>query len=84
MSVTVTNTSGLPKGIQSIGLSGSGAFTLTGNNCPPVIAGGKTCTLKVTFQPTLTATYSGNLKISESSGAKANVTLSGSATVNGN
>ena len=83
MSLTVTNTSGLPTGIQSIVLTGSGAFTLTGNNCPAVLAGGKTCTLRVTFQPQITARYSGNLKISESSGAKTNVAISGSATVNG-
>jgi hypothetical protein len=83
MSLTITNTSGLPTGVQSIGLTGSGAFTLTGNTCPAVLAGGKTCTLKVTFQPQITAIYSGNLKIVESSGATTNVGLSGSATVNG-
>ena len=83
MSMSITNTSGLPTGIQSIGLEGSGAFTLTGNNCPAILAGGKSCTLQITFQPTITAIYSGILKVSESSGAKTNVALSGSATVNG-
>jgi len=47
------------------------------------LAGGKSCTLQITFQPTITAIYSGILKVSESSGAKTNVALSGSATVNG-
>ena len=57
---------------------------MTGNNCPTVLAGGKSCTVQVTFQPTVAATYSGNLKVSESSGASTNIALAGSATVNGN
>jgi hypothetical protein len=83
LSLTITNTSGLLTGIQSIARSGSGAFTLSSNNCPAVLAGGKTCTLKVTFQPQTTAVFSGNLKITESSGAITNIPISGSATVNG-
>lgn len=83
MSFGITNTSGLPTGLQAIALSGSGAFTITGNNCPTMLAGGKSCSVQVTFQPIVTATYSGNIKVTQSSGAATNVPLEGSATVNG-
>jgi len=84
MSLTIANTSGLPVGLQAIALSGSSAFTLTGNACPAVLAGAKSCTVQVTFQPTIAAIYSGNLKVTQSSGAWTNVALEGSASVNGN
>jgi hypothetical protein len=83
LSVTVTNTSGLPTGIQGISLTGSAAFTLTGNTCPGVLAGGASCTIQVTFQPIVSATFSSNLQVSESSGAHTTVPVSGSATING-
>ncbi len=84
MSLTIKNVSSLPTGLQAIALSGLAAFTITGNNCPSVLAGAASCTVQVTFQPTVAATYSGNIKVTQSSGAATNVPLEGSASVNGN
>jgi len=83
LSATITNTFGLPKGIQWIVLSGSTAYTLKGNTCPTVLAGGASCTIQVTYQPTVSGTFSGNLRVLESTGTATDVPVSGSATING-
>jgi outer membrane protein assembly factor BamB len=83
LSATITNTSDLPKGIQWIVLSGSAVFTLTGNTCPTVLAGGASCTIQVTYQPTVSGIFSGNLRVLESTGTPTDVPVSGSATING-
>ena len=83
--IGVRNSTGLPVGIRSIVLKGPSAFTVTGNNCPAILAGGASCTVQITFIPTATATYSGRLTVTESSGAATPIALSGSASPdNGN
>jgi sugar lactone lactonase YvrE len=85
MSLTLTNSTGLPAGIRSISLSGSTAFSITGNNCPSVLAGGASCTVQITFISPTVNIYAGTITIKESSGATTAVALSGSATLdNGN
>jgi hypothetical protein len=83
MNLTVKNSSGLPAGIHSISLSGDSVFMLTGDNCPAVLAGGASCTVQITYQPKVVGIYSGNLRFAESSGARTDIAVSGTATTDG-
>ena len=81
--VTITNTNGVPSGIRSIAKSGSTTFTIT-KSCGTTLAAYASCTVDVTFKPTVTGSFTGTLTVSESSGTIHKVPLSGSATVGGN
>ncbi|HWJ41128.1 MAG TPA: choice-of-anchor D domain-containing protein, partial [Candidatus Limnocylindrales bacterium] len=78
-SVTVTNTNGVPAGIRAISKSGSTTFTLT-KTCGTTLAAYASCTVNVTFTPTVVGTFTGTLTVSESSGTVHKVPLSGTAT----
>ncbi len=78
MNMTVTNPKGYPVGIRSVGLSGSAAFTVTGNNCPATLAGGASCTVQFTFIPTQVTSYAATWTLTETSGAKSIIAITGS------
>jgi hypothetical protein len=78
--LTVTNTSGLPTGIQSSALTGASSFAVTHNTCPCVLAGGASCAVSVTFVPNNPGSFSGTFLIVESTGAQDQATVSGTAT----
>lgn len=80
--VTISNLDGVPAGIRSITKTGSTAFTFT-NTCATTLAAGASCTVDVTFIPTVVGSYSGILYVSESAGTVHNVPLSGTG-VTGN
>jgi hypothetical protein len=82
LDVTVTNTNGVPAGINRISLSGSTTFTQT-NNCPTMIAAGATCTVTITFTPTVVGTVTGTLTVPESAGTVHKIALSGTASTGG-
>lgn len=79
--ITLTNTGGTPLTISSITLPGavSGNFTQT-NNCASAIAVNATCTINVTFAPTVAGAQSATLSIaSNAANSPTTATLSGSA-----
>jgi hypothetical protein len=68
LSVTLSNPTGTPAGIQSVSLSAPSQLT-RGTNCPSVVAGGASCSVTINFTPASTpAYYDGTLTIVESSG----------------
>ncbi|HWE83968.1 MAG TPA: choice-of-anchor D domain-containing protein [Terracidiphilus sp.] len=81
LNLTVSNSTGIPVGIRSRTLSGSSVFSVTGSNCPAILAGGASCTVNITFIPTAVATYSASYTMIESSGAKTVVSITGTATL---
>ncbi len=80
--VTISNPDGVPAGIRSITKTGSTAFTFT-DTCATTLAAGASCTVDVTFIPTVVGSYSGMLYVSENAGTVHNIPLSGTA-VTGN
>ena len=90
--VNVTNTNGAPAGIRGIsvsasvsvaaGSSGPMMFTQT-NSCGTTLAAYATCTVNVTFTPTVAGSFTGRLIVSESAGTVHQVALSGTATIGG-
>lgn len=80
--VTVTNANGVPAGIRAISKSGSTAFTFT-KTCGTTLAAYASCTVNVTFMPTVVGSYSGMLYVYESAGTIHKIPLSGTA-VTGN
>ncbi len=78
LSVTVSNPTGVPAGIQSISLSAPPQLKITGNNCPAILAGGASCKISVTFIPASTpAYYNGTLTFVESAGTTTLIPVSG-------
>ncbi len=80
--VTVTNTNGVAIGLGHVAISGSSVFTQT-NTCGTTLAAGASCTVTVTFMPTVAGTFTGTLSISESAGTSHKVPLSGTASNSG-
>jgi len=80
--VTISNPDGVPAGIKSITKTGSTAFTFT-KTCGTTLAAAASCTVDVTFIPTVVGSYSGILYVSESAGTIHKIPLSGTA-VTGN
>ena len=76
--VTVTNTGTAPLPITSIGLTGSkaGQFTQT-STCGSSVAVGTSCTVSVTFAPTVVASPNATLAVSGGPGTTDNVTVTG-------
>ena len=58
--VTVSNTGGAAAGVSSVGVSGDYAQT---NTCGTSIAAGGSCTVSVTFHPTVTGTRTGAVTV---------------------
>ena len=80
--VTISNPDGVPAGIKLITKTGSTAFTFT-KTCGTTLAAGASCTVDVTFIPTVVGSYSGILNVYESAGTIHKIPLSGTA-VTGN
>ncbi len=84
-SMTVTNTSGLPTGIQSSALTGASSFRIAHNTCPSVLAGGATCTVSIMFVPISSiGSYSGVFTIVEETGAQIQATITGNGASGSN
>ncbi len=81
--VTISNPDGVSAGIRLISKTGSTAFTFT-KTCGTTLAAGASCTVDVTFIPTIVGSYSGILYVYESAGTVHKIPLSGSATIGGN
>jgi hypothetical protein len=81
--ITVWNMSGLPTAIRSHSLTGAGAFTITGYNCPAILAGGAKCTVEITCLVTGTTPFQNDssLTITEESGAQTQVPVTGQAVL---
>jgi len=77
LTISVTNTNGVDAGIASVAVAGSPEFQ-DNNRCGRVLAAGTSCTIYVQLTPRTTPTsYSGNLVVTESSGAVHTIPLSG-------
>ena len=77
--VTLTNSGGAPMTLSGISITGtqSGDFAQT-NNCTASIAVNASCTVNVTFRPTVAASRSASLSVSDNApGSPHSVTLSG-------
>ena len=80
--VTLTNTGAAPLTINSIALGGTNAADFAESaNCPlnpSTLASGGSCTISVTFSPSVTGSRSATISISDNAGGSPqNVTLSG-------
>jgi hypothetical protein len=84
LSVNISNPKGYPVGIRSTSYAGDSAFTVTANNCPSILAGGASCTVTFTFTPLVVTGYLGTWTLTESSGAKTPISVSGSGLVSAN
>jgi uncharacterized protein YfaS (alpha-2-macroglobulin family) len=81
--VTVTNATQAAVGIGSITVSGDPSLTQK-NKCSSILAAGASCTISVTFRPTVAGSFSGTLVLSESSGSQDLVSISAFASISGN
>jgi hypothetical protein len=78
--VTVTNSSGLPTGIQSSAFSATSGFILKQYTCPPVLPGFGTCSFTIQFVPSGAVTsYTGTFTVIEASGAQITAAIAGQA-----
>jgi hypothetical protein len=76
--ILLSNTGAVPLTIGNI--STAGDFSQT-NNCDAVVAAGASCTLSVTFGPTIIGTSNGTLSITDNAGnSPQTVSLTGTAT----
>ena len=80
--LTITNTNGVPVGISHLALSGSSTFTQT-NNCAATLGPDASCTVTITFIPTVVGTVSGTLTVTESAGAVHKIAVNGTAGTDG-
>ena len=80
--LTITNTNGVPVGISHLALTGSTTFTQT-NNCPAVLGPDGSCTVTITFIPTVIGTFTGTLAVTESAGTVHKIAVSGTAGTDG-
>jgi hypothetical protein len=80
--LTITNTNGVPVGISHLALTGSSTFTQT-NNCSATLGAGASCTVTVTFIPTVVGTVSATLAVTESAGEVHKISVSGTAGTDG-
>jgi hypothetical protein len=77
-SVTLTNVGTESFSITGIALSGTSAkYYAQSHDCPAVLAAGASCTIGVTFTPTVTGSRSAKLVVSTSASNPVNVALSG-------
>jgi hypothetical protein len=58
---TLGNTGGRASGALTFRVSGSAAFTIIADTCPPSLGPGKTCAVSVRFAPTATGTVTATL-----------------------
>ena len=79
-SITLSNTGDAPYGLQSIATTGDFAVT---HDCGTSLAAGATCTLNVTFSPTVTGIRTGTLTVTGSSGEPLTAGLVGAGVAPG-
>jgi len=60
----VSNAGGAATGTLGATITGAG-FSITGNDCPPQLAGGGMCKIQVTFAPTATGKVTGALTVTD-------------------
>jgi hypothetical protein len=72
--VTVANTGGNAATVQTV--TASGDFAVSANTCGGTLAAGVSCTISVTFTPSVTGARSGTLTVTDSVGSQV-ATLSG-------
>jgi len=81
-SATLTNDGAAAVNLTGIGISpADGIFTQT-NNCPSTLGVQQTCTFQIVFTPPDVFTYSETLSITNSAGAAASLSLSGTGVDN--
>ena len=79
LAVTLSNTGSAVLSITSIAASGDFAQS---NNCGSAVAAGASCTVNVTFTPTVSGARSGSLTVTDNaSGSPQSVSLTGTGTV---
>jgi hypothetical protein len=81
--VTVTNATQASVGIGGITMSGDPSLTQK-NKCSSILAAGASCTISVTFRPTIAGSFTSTLVLSESSGSQDLVSISAFASISGN
>jgi len=75
--VQLTNSGLTPLDISGIGISGSSEFTEV-NNCPAILSSTMSCTISVTFAPTVTGARTGTLIVTDNvAGGLSTVPLTG-------
>jgi len=75
--VQLTNSGLTPLDISGIGISGSGEFTEV-NNCPAILSSTMSCTISVTFAPTVTGARTGTLIVTDNvAGGLSTIPLTG-------
>jgi hypothetical protein len=81
-SATLTNDGAAAVNITGIGISpADGIFTQT-NNCPTTLGVQQTCTFQIVFTPPDVFTYNETLSVTNSAGAAASLSLSGTGVEN--
>lgn len=83
LTTTLSNRGAVPYSVTGISLAGTSAkyFAQT-NNCPATLAAGASCTIDVTFAPTVAGSKSAQLRIATSAKSTAlSVTLSGTGVL---
>ncbi len=77
--ITLTNAGSATLSISSISLTGANTNQYgETNNCPPTLASGASCTISVTFSPTLTTTVTASVSINDNAvGSPQTVSLLG-------
>lgn len=78
--VVVTNSGTRSIQVQSVTISGSATFQVSGFSSPVTLLPAQTLTLTVKFTPAANVSYSGTLAITASAGISKSVPLSGSGT----
>jgi hypothetical protein len=82
LNITMTNVGGTPVSVAKIGITGlqAGSFSQT-NNCGTSLAGGGSCTIKVTFTPQIKGVLKANVSVSDNGGGSPQVVgLTGTGT----
>jgi hypothetical protein len=78
--LTVTNTGTVALNVSSVTIGGSSTFTASLGTCSAPVAAAGSCTLNVTFHPTVAGTFAGTLTVnSNADNNPRTVTLSGRA-----
>jgi hypothetical protein len=69
-------------GIKAVGMSGSKVFTQA-NDCGTTLGANGSCTITVTFIPTVAGTFTGTLMVTEGAGTAHKIPISGTAATGG-
>ncbi len=80
--VKVVNSNGVAVGISKIAISGSGTFTQM-HTCGTTLPAKGSCSITVTFMPTVVGSFTGSLYVTESGGKVDPIPLSGDASLGG-